>query len=107
MEAVEEAHVHVSPSRVLTVQLHHGIGITASRRPAVLGLCSFANILLDFALTHTSFVPPHSGQMFLKVSCVISPCYAKPFPLCFLKERCCYCFQLFLIPGSGAQVILG
>lgn len=61
MEAVEEAHLHVSPSCVLTVQLYHGIGITASRRPAMVGLCSFANILLDFALTHISFVPPRSG----------------------------------------------
>lgn len=49
--------MHVSPFRVLTLQLYQGTVIAASRTPAMVGVCSFAKILLDFALTHTIFAP--------------------------------------------------
>lgn len=53
----------------LTRCITYRIVIIASVRSAIVGLCSFAKILLDFALSHVSFVLPVSGIcqiMFLK-----------------------------------------
>lgn len=59
METTEEGCLHVFPFSVLTLHLYYSIVIMASRS-AMVGLCSFAKILLDFALIHVSFVPASS-----------------------------------------------
>lgn len=61
METVEEGIFAYFPFNVFTLQLYQGIVTVASRRSAMVGLCSFAKISLDFALIHISFVPPSSG----------------------------------------------
>lgn len=60
MEAAEEGTFACFSFPCSNLQLYQGF-VIASRKPARVGLCSFAKILLDFALTHTSFVPPRSG----------------------------------------------
>lgn len=78
--------MRVSPSCVPTTAVP-GVGVTASRRPAVVGSCSFANILLDFALTHISFVPPRSGINVFKSFLFNITLLCKTFPRPLFLER--------------------